>query len=722
MGKRWGALPGEWAHLDLVLGLTADLLPVVSNPDAPISPGSKMKALGKTPSHYNKSRNVAGIADWTNKISTTEEVSTWEKEPDYGICIQTRNVRAIDIDVGDVELCGRITAFISAQGQTFPKRFRGNSAKCLLAFRVGGEIAKRVIKCAEGIIEFLGNGQQFISHGTHTSGARYEWDWHDHDDFPTLSADTFENLWESLVKEFGTESSSKEIALRKKEKNLDIDDPWLEQLPVLGWGKNGEAHVECPWKAEHTSDSGITETSYFPAGTRGYEQGHFKCLHAHCQARTDAEFAEAFGLTVGSADDFDIVGLPATEKEYPRPKLKHSDAGRPLAVINNLCEALRNPEFCGWKIAHDDFLDLDMRQDADTDMQWQPFTDEDYTTLQCHLESKRRFMPIAYQHLVRAVQKVCSDNHFDSAQIWLNSLEWDGVPRVDTFMHRIMGAEDSEYPTAVSRYIWSALAGRILKPGVKADMMLILQGDEGLLKSSIIAALVPDPRFFITLRFDDDEKELARKMRGKLVAEIAELRGLGTRDIETIKDFIVRQVEEWIPKFKEKAITFPRRLLFFGTTNDEQFLPVEGKKRRFLPIVTGKVDLTLMEHTRLQLWAEGRELFMKHGVLWQDAERLASKEHTKFVSPDSWDSYITDWLHTVDEMDGSAPISRPWLCGSAIFREALGIEAKALKGHEGRRVGKILKPYGYKHTLKRIEGKPQWVWLKVGGGSIDDLV
>ena len=65
MPKQWGAPPQCWDHFDLVLGLTEDLLPVVSNLEATIDPKSKMKELGKTPSRYNAQRNAVGIPEWT---------------------------------------------------------------------------------------------------------------------------------------------------------------------------------------------------------------------------------------------------------------------------------------------------------------------------------------------------------------------------------------------------------------------------------------------------------------------------------------------------------------------------------------------------------------------------------------------------------------------------------------------------------------------------------
>jgi len=110
--KNHGATKDNWLTLDLILGLGADLLPVVSNPNATISAKSTMKALGKTPSLYNRDRNAVGIAKWTDKFSTSAEIEKWSKEPDYGICIQTRRVRALDVDVTDATASATIKKFI----------------------------------------------------------------------------------------------------------------------------------------------------------------------------------------------------------------------------------------------------------------------------------------------------------------------------------------------------------------------------------------------------------------------------------------------------------------------------------------------------------------------------------------------------------------------------------------------------------------------------------
>src|SRR5690606_34027600 len=122
-------------------------------------------------------------------------------------------------------------------------------------------------------------------------------------------------------------------------------------------------------------------------------------------------------------------------------------------------------------------------------------------------------------------------------------------------------------------------------------MVPILVGDQGQGKSTAVKALVPSPEFFVEVSFAEKDDDLARKMRGKLVAEIGELRGLHTKELEAIKAFITRTHEQWVPKYREFTTTFPRRLVFIGSTNKDQFLADETGNRRWLPVRVSQVAI-----------------------------------------------------------------------------------------------------------------------------------
>lgn len=126
-------------------------------------------------------------------------------------------------------------------------------------------------------------------------------------------------------------------------------------------------------------------------------------------------------------------------------------------------------------------------------------------------------------------------------------------------------------------------------------------------------------------------------MRGKLVGEIAELRGLRGlrgRSAEANKAWVSSAFEEWTPKYKEYAIKLYRRLLFVGTTNDDEILDDPTGERRWLPFRSGQPALAEIRRDHAQLWAEARERFRRDGLLWRDACHLAKGEHAKFKVSD----------------------------------------------------------------------------------------
>lgn len=167
-----------------------------------------------------------------------------------------------------------------------------------------GDLTKRVIRTPHDgeIIELLATGQQCIVAGTHPSGARYEW----LGGLPVPLVVTLEQLdtmWSYLEMEFGapggssTSRAALAVAARSAADIADPDVAWLEANGwVTDWASDGRVDVRCPWEKEHTSDTGTSSTSYYPAGVGGEALAGFKCLHAHCAGRGIFDFRRAVGL------------------------------------------------------------------------------------------------------------------------------------------------------------------------------------------------------------------------------------------------------------------------------------------------------------------------------------------------------------------------------------------------------------------------------------------
>jgi len=383
-------------------------------------------------------------------------------------------------------------------------------------------------------------------------------------------------------------------------------------------------------------------------------------------------------------------------------KFKRDKKGKIEATMENCNVALRAPSFCGIEIRFDQFRDEIMFA-AEGSSDWQQFTDADYSRLRIRLE-KQGFKPIGREMIRDVVLLVADENPFDSAIEWLSGLQWNGVARVDNFLVDYFGAEPSEYTTAVSRYLWTAMAGRVMAPGIKADMVPILIGRQGAGKSSGVAAMSPAPDFFAEVSFHEREDDLARKMRGRLVAEIGELRGLHTRELEHIKAFITRTHENWIPKYREFAVTFPRRLVFIGTTNQEEFLADETGNRRWLPVKVDGADVEAIERDRLQLWAEARGLFQATGIAFREAERLAKDVHEDHMIKDSWADVVNNWLDETDILSGEINREKKILSAMEVLIDALNFDKKQIGRREELRIAKVLQGLGYERGVSRVNG------------------
>lgn len=766
----WGATRAHWQLFSTDLALQRDLLPVVANPDAPISEKSKMRDKGKTPSQYNRDRKVVGIPEWTQHEASDAQVRRWGSDPDLGICVITRRMRALDVDIVDQAQASEVRALI--EGFLFaeeigdgapPARARGNSPKFLIPIWLDGTYPKRVIRTAHGAIEFLGNGQQFIAVSTHPSGERYEWsELPKAHTVPRLTPNQFEVLWSLLQQRFGVApgiEARRGGATPKRPRSLeDARDPLLTHLEAKGWvveyQNDGRVDVRCPWESEHSTDTGSSSTTYFPKGVGGFERGHFRCLHAHCAQREDGDFFEAVGwntdafplvLTQAEHDSMELAGdLPegveveivsedapeVMASEYPLPKFKRDGrTGKIKAIIENITMALTDPRCCGHYLAYDAFTDSLMAAPATLGpdgaladvpvhaRQWGPMTNALRGELRLRLEAgKGGFEPVGVENLREALTVVGERNRFDSAIEWLRHRvpRWDGVPRVDTFFARYFGARNSEYTRAVGAYAWTALAGRVLQPGCKADMTPLLVGPGGTGKTTGVAAMAPSPETFAELSLAVRDDDLARKLRGVLVGELGELRGLGTRDEDAIKQWLSRTHEEWTPKFMEYKTKFARRCLFFGTTNNDQALVDDGAGlRRWLPMWVGRTDLAGIERDRDQLWAEARERWDAGGVEWAAADRLAVTARANSTSHDAWLEPIRQWLlghDFVDEDSGELTTERfrRGATTTEVAAGALSIPAKNCGNQEKKRIGQVLRTLGASpKTLRRAGGTVQ---------------
>jgi hypothetical protein len=666
--SRIGATEQEWRFAAFHFG--ADILPAFVGPRTTLAT-DRLRELAekkpdapypwaKTPSRLSGSGKASGIAQWPSYQATPQEVGQWMLEPDYNILLQTRNTRAIDIDIPDPQIAQNLEDMINGTlGVKLPVRFRADSGKRTLLVRVVPVeyIGKRVVHTTQGAIEFLATGNQTLLFGLHTNGTRFE-----HRGFengiPEVSLQAMATLWDTLRTAYDPDSKPLVIAGEKQgeytarlagQAKEDLVLSWLESEGlVTGYVHSGAANVTCPNAAQHTSDTGPNSTSWLRAGLGGKERGAFRCLHSHCEHITTSMFLELIGYRSKEIDDnfggdtllpnpvaqvtalieqnygSDFAALPrANNGKLPSDmmleigiSIKHTmslETGPKGGVTKtnaNLLRVLKAGQGV-LEARYDEFKDETLVSIGGSPI-WQPINDIMITDIRNAVEGITGVM-YDPKEMSSQICALAVRNKYDSAKDHVNRLQWDGVPRIDRFAQDILKAVPSEYGVALGRYLFVALVGRVLEPGCKADISpVLLSPKQGTGKSSLVEALSPFHEWFGQVDLTGKDDDVYRAIKGKVVLELPELRGLAGRDAQSTKALMTQQVDRWVKKYAEFETAVPRRAIFIGTDNRRRFLTDPSGNRRWAPI---RVALTseFIDHPKFtaerdQYWAEAKAL------------------------------------------------------------------------------------------------------------------
>ena len=297
--------------------------------------------------------------------------------------------------------------------------------------------------------------------------------------------------------------------------------------------------------------------------------------------------------------------------------------------------------------------------------------------------------------LVReALITVARHNTYHPIQDYLNGLIWDGVSRLDTWLTTHCRVEDSAYVRAIAAKTLIAAVARIMRPGCKMDTVTILEGLQGLLKSTVWRILASDDWFTDTLP-DLHSKDAALTLRGKWIIELAELDTLSRNELETIKRFLSSTQDHYRPPYERHAQTVPRANIFVGTTNKEAYLKDETGNRRFWPVrAQGRCDLVALERDRDQLWAEAMARF-QDGEIWYltgDLLQQSEAEQATRVEADPWTETILNYLDMT-------PLTLVYYKGKdlqsittrELLEQALGLDKLHWTSGNSRRVANILR-------------------------------
>lgn len=325
-----------------------------------------------------------------------------------------------------------------------------------------------------------------------------------------------------------------------------------------------------------------------------------------------------------------------------------------------------------------------------------------------------------------AIGKVTDDRSYHPIRDYLSSLpEWDRTPRIETLLIDYLGAPDNRYVRAVTRKTLCAAVKRVLQPGIKFDTMLVLNGPQGVGKSTLIAKLGGE-WFNDSLSLNDTkDKTAAEKLQGFWIMEIGELAGLRKAEVETLRSFLSRQNDIYRASFGKRATPHLRQCVFFGTTNEESgYLRDTTGNRRFWPVKTPgsgyKHSWQLTREEIDQIWAEAL-YYVNSGekiYLDSDLDALAQEEQREAMQTDEREGLVREYLDKLlpedwETMDlaerrgflrGDAftggnregTIRRNTVCALEIWCECLGRESGAIRRSDSNDIFSMLARIGWK--------------------------
>ncbi|WP_373599208.1 VapE domain-containing protein [Paraclostridium bifermentans] len=403
-------------------------------------------------------------------------------------------------------------------------------------------------------------------------------------------------------------------------------------------------------------------------------------------------------------------------------RLEVDKNGRYKNTINNIVIILENDPILKGKIALNEFshqitikenlpwIKIKNKKYGDI------WTDADDSNLRHYLEKAYNIK--SQQAIFDAITVVARKNTFHPIKDYLNSTTWDKTPRVDKLFINYLGAENNEYTKAVCRKMLTAAVARIFNPGVKFDYMAVFVGPQGIGKSHLINLLGRD--WYSDSINTVQGKEAYEQLQEAWIVEMAELTATKKAESEAVKHFISKREDIYRVAYGRRVEKFPRQCVFFGTTNEVEFLKDRTGNRRFWPVKVGVSKIRksmfkdLDENEIKQIWAEAVEIYkggeklilegkiLKTAVENQEMHLDISpkegmiREYLKVLLPPSWDDMdISARRRYISGGDFSdfekGTEKRTRICAMEIWVELFNGDPKQLSPMQSREINGILR-------------------------------
>lgn len=496
----------------------------------------------------------------------------------------------------------------------------------------------------------------------------------------------------------------------------------------------GRHAVNCPWSNLHTDGRGKggDASSVILPPTEESQAGGFKCQHSHCVNKTWKDAMEALppDARVAARKKFQVASAPivaagpghvdlkprVTAALTPEDlhavrehlQFKPTDGSLKKDLVN-VVEILRHDPRWKGLLSYDNFShqillnrepmwhEHDKRggYEAKYPRQWQ---DEDDIRAKLWFS---RFWSLDVERIVvnEAVIALAQAHGVHPVRQYLRGLEWDGVPRVDTWLTKYCEVVDTEYTRNVGRWWLISAIARVMNPGCKADHVLILEGAQGIGKSTAFNILGGEWVCDSSITIGD--KDAYQVIRGRWIVELAELDSLNKADASRAKAFFTSPTDTYRPSYGRAVISVPRQVVFCGTVNHSQFLKDETGSRRYWPVLCHAINTQQLRVDRDQIWAEALRLYNSGHRWWPQGTTEQAQcvdEQSKREISDEWEVVVRRWL---DGPDAIAELKDTgFITIGTILAGALKIEAGRWTPNDMGRVGRCMQRLGWKKRRK----------------------
>lgn len=398
-------------------------------------------------------------------------------------------------------------------------------------------------------------------------------------------------------------------------------------------------------------------------------------------------------------------------------RLTKDGNGKIEKTINNAVLVLENDPLLKGKIVTDEFASCGMilgKLPWSKDTEKRRWKDEDDAGFYNYMEL---FYGITgREKLDSALLIVSSQNKINDVKEYLKSLKWDGEKRLDTLLSEYLGAEDNAYTRAVMRKSLCAAVARAVQGGVKYDNMPIFTGPQGIGKSTFLSILGRE--WFSDSLTSFEGKEAAELIQGTWINEVGELTAMTKQETNAVKQFLSKTDDIYRAAYGRRTNKYPRRCVFFGTSNEEEFLKDMTGNRRFWPVDVGVHPARKSVWQELpqevdQIWAEAYTYWMLGEPLYlpKDVEKLAEdmQDNHREASgkeglirdfldrklPPNWDSlsltqrrqFLAGGMHLPEDTE---LVERDKVCATEIWTECFNGDLKFMKRTDSREINSIL--------------------------------